>query len=272
MKTVNVPSIRLSVLAAVLVVSLSGCSNLFTGNLFSGLDGPPSAGDITGRYVAADGSVPTDVAGDFVGDVEEAAESSRFFDDLSAGDRDDLSAALKDVYDNGAVDAETRQKAAILSGEVTLRDTPAGDTINNVADVLTSSGGADSFENPETLLDQIIPADAKGDPAAVQAILDDMVSAADAYNSLGGNLTDTDGDGSVDGPDGANMAETAQRAAVSMIVADLVGQTDSATLADAIANDSVDTLALTDPTGDATTGGTPLNNILQAGGLDGLFE
>tara|TARA_B100000614_G_scaffold251418_1_gene262909 strand:- start:185 stop:1012 length:828 start_codon:yes stop_codon:yes gene_type:complete len=255
-------------------VLLAGCGNLFTGNMFENFDGPPSASDLASRYTDANGDVSTADAESFVNDLDDAASSSRFFDGLSDSDRESLAGSLESVYSNTDVDTETRQRAAVLAGDVTLRGSSAGDTINNVADVLTSSSGTDSFSDPAALLDQIIPTSAKGDPAAIEQILNDMVTAADAYSALGSSLTDADGDGTPDGPSGANMTEVAQKAAVSIVVAKIV--TDSATsstssLAESLASGTFDASGYSDPSTDATSDGSALNNILKAGGLDGLF-
>lgn len=267
-----------TVLAVPVLLVMSGCSNLFTGNMFTNFDGPPSASDLASRYTDDEGRVSGEDADNFVNDVDDAAGSSRFFDDLSDTDRTNLTGSLKSVYDNPNVDEETRQRAAVLAADVTLRGADSGETINNVADVLTSSEGADSFSDPGQLLDQIIPDSAKDDPEAIQKILDDMVAAADAYDALGDALKDEDGDGTIDNtPDGTNMTEVAQKAAVAMVVRNIVDQDadGSGDLAERIANGTVGDAGYTDPlSGDdgANSDGSAFNNILKAGGLDGFFD
>jgi hypothetical protein len=269
---------RFRVAAILMAVSffLAGCSNLFTGNLFSSLDGPPSAGDIRGRYADENGDVPAGSADAFVDDLEDAASTDRFFDDLNDTDRSGLRDSLESVYENEDVDEATRQSAAVLAAEVTLRGTNSGETINNVADVLTSSEGVDSFSEPSVLLDQIIPDSAKGDPDAIERILNDMVAAADAFDALGTTLTDSDGDGTIDNaPAGANMTELAQQAAVAMVVRNLVNDPNSggaATLSESIASGTVEDTQFGDPLSSENTDGSALNNILKAGGLDGVFD
>ena len=260
---------RLLVVSA-LVMVLASCANLFTGNFFENFDGPPDAADILGQYTDSDGNVSSANADAFVSDLLDATDSSRFFEELSSTDRSSLADSLNSVYTNPSVDVDdqTRQQAAILAGEVTLRDTGAGETINKVADVLTSSEGADSFSDPEALLNQIIPESAQGDTAAITQILTDLQSAAKAYTELGGSLSDTDGDGSVDGPDGANMTEVAQNAAVAMIVDQIASQTSAETLAGQIVAGTVGSASYTAP----VTNETNLSNILEAGGLGGLLN
>ncbi|MFW5694652.1 MAG: hypothetical protein ACOCYB_05750 [Alkalispirochaeta sp.] len=260
--------VRVAAAALAFAIFMSGCSNLLTGNMFTNFDGPPSASELAGRYGDADD------ADDFVDAVDDAAGSRRFFDDLSDGDRKELTESLKSVYDDEDVDDETRQRAAVLAADVTLRGADSGETINNVADVLTSSDGPESFSDPAELMDQIIPDSAKDDPEAIQKILDDMVAAADAYDALGSSLTDEDGDGTVDGPDGTNMTEVAQKAAVAMVVRNIVEQDKDGSddLADRIAKGTVGDTSYDDPLDAENSEGGALKNILDAGGLGGLFD
>lgn len=270
-------------LVVAILLALTSCANLFDGNMFENFDGPPSAADILGGYTDEDGTVPPESADGFVDDLGDAAESERFFDDLTDEDREELETALESIYDNEEVDTETRQDAAILAGEIALRGTPAGDTVNNVVDVLIDSeDGADAFNDTGALLDAIIPADAQGDPEAVRDILESMVSAANAYESLGDTMTDEDGDGTPDGPDGANMGEVSQNAAVSMILATTadtdgdgeVSEAELDALTAATVNDDFSGYT-GDPLGDSIgddDNPTPLRNILDAGGLLGVFE
>jgi hypothetical protein len=266
-----------SIILLILLSSISGCANLFSGNFFESFDSPPSASDIRGRYVDDEGNVAPDQAAAFVTDLGDAASSSRFFSELSDTDRADLRDSLASAYSSAEVPEATRQSAAILAADVTLRGADSGATINNVADVLTSSDGVDSFDEPSALLDQIVPESAQGDPVAIKRILDDMVAAAAAFDALGSTLTDSDGNGEIDNtPAGANMTAIAQQAAVAMVIRDLVADPDSGGaegLADDIAAGVVDDTRFSDnPLSDTNTEGSPLNNILKAGGLNGVFD
>jgi len=247
----------------VTILTVGACSNLFTENLFENFDGPPDASEILDEYIDGNGNVSTADAADFIKDLSEAADSPRFFDDLSGSDRSKLNTALKSVYTNGDVAITTKQEASILAGEILTRDTAAGDTINNVANVLTSDAGADAFEDPAALLDLIIPENAQGDQAAIEAILTDLVSAGDAYDALGDTLS-----GGASAPDGVNMTEVAQKAAVAIAVKNLAGETSVSQLAADIASGTVNTSgSYSDP----ITGDTQLQSILDAGGLGGLI-
>ncbi len=267
---------------AIAVISISSCENLLSGNFFEDFDAPPSADDILDDFTEPDGSVSTDNAPDFVEELDEAADSNRFFDDLSADDRDELGTALESVFDNEDVDTEVRQEAAILAGEIALRGTEAGETANNVVDVLTDADGADSFNDPGAFVDAVLPDDIQDDPDAVREVFESMIAAANAYNALGENLTDTDGDGSPDGPDGANMGEVSQNAAISIVLAEtadadgdgVVSDAELDAFTNATVNDDFSGYSgnpLEDSLGsDASP--TPLRNILDAGGLLEVFE
>lgn len=240
------------------ILLLSGCANLFTGNFFENFDGPPSASDLINSY---DASNP----GAFVDSIAEAAESPRFLNGLSAAERDSLTTSLADVY-NGSADVATRQEAAILAATVNITGTAAGDTINNVADIVTS-GNTNDFSDPQKLLEAIIPAEAQGDATAVQAILDDLVQAAAAYQVLGDTLV-----ASADPPADANMTAIAQNAVVALAIKNLVDQPgkDVEQLANEIVSGSFG--SYTDPIAGADNENTPLGAILAAGGLDGVFS
>lgn len=270
-------------LVVAMLFALTACANLLDGNMFENFDSPPSAADILGGYTDEDGTVPPESADGFVDDLGDAAESGRFFDDLTDEDRGELETALESIYDNEEVDTETRQDAAVLAGEIAIRGTGAGETVNNVVDVLIDSDeGADAFNDTGALLDAIVPAEAQGDADAVRDILESMVTAANAYEALGSTMTDEDGDGTPDGPDGANMGEVSQNAAVSIILAETadtdgdgeVSEAELDALTAATVNDDFSGYT-GDPLGDSLgddDNPTPLRNILESGGLLGVFE
>lgn len=261
---------------AIAGLALSGCGNLFTTNYFENFDGPPSADELTQKYTDSSGDVPAGDADDFVEALQAETSGGRFFDDLSAGDRAELSAALQSVYTNPdpAISDETRQAAALLAAEVIIRDTKAQDTINNVTGVLTDqdSGGSIDLDNASSLVGSIIPDSAQNDPNAIDSIITDLVSAAGAFDGLSQALTDNDSDGEADPAEGVTLA-TAQEAAVSIAVRDLVnanggGAAGTAAVRDAIINDTLDSLtAPPSPIGDEPASPTPLDLILQSAGL-----
>lgn len=260
----------------IVVATLAGCGNLFTTNYFENFDGPPSASELTNRYTNDSGQVETADADDFVDALAAETGGNRFFEELSPGDRAELSTALESVYTNTdpSISEATRQQAALLAADVTIRNTPAQDTINNVASVLTDAdtGGSVDLEDASSLIGTIIPDDAQGDPAAIDSIITGLVTAAGAFDGLSSALTDGDGDGDADPADGVDLA-TAQQAAVSIAVRDLVaanggGTAGTQAVRDAIINDTLDTLTTPpSPIGDDPANPTSLDRILQSAGI-----
>lgn len=259
--------VRFLMISVVSAVVIAACGNLLQGNMFENFDGPPDTSDLLGKHVQPDGSITAQDAPGFIRDLEDAAGSPRFFRDLSGSDRAELSTALESVYANtDEVDVTTRQKAAVLAGEVNMRGTNAGETANNVIDVLTGDG-IETFENPNALFDEIIPADAKGDPAKVKAILDNLVAAGSAYEAFGETLGDTGA------PAGTNMGTVAQNAVVAITVKGIVGaNTDTAVLAARIvAREEIESPDYGD---DGVFGpeGSAVRNIFDEAGLGGVLD
>ena len=153
---------------------------------------------------------------------------------------------------------------------MSIRGTGAGDTINNVTEVFTSDLGEEAFNDPQELLNLVVPKNAQGDAAKIEKIVNDLVNAAEAYEYLGSSLADDDGDGTVDGPKDTNMTEIAQNAVVAIAVKKLVSDPaigSSEALAAQVVSGEVTSASLDDFPGDTTD----LENILAAGGLDGVF-
>lgn len=259
-----------AVLAATLL--LSGCADLFVMNYFQEFDGPPSATSI--QFDSAD----TDSYDDYIGDLSYAMESDRFFEELSDLDRETLVSNLEGIYTSSSSDAVEIQDAALLVADLELRDTDAGETINNVVDVLMDSSsdeGGGAFDDPSVLIEGILPDGVADDATAIEAMLTDLVSVGGAYEVYGTSI----------GADADSVAgDVAQNAAVSIVVSAIVEsgsgspEENIAALADALANESADTLFDTEGTfadaGDAVTTtleGDALSNILSGAGLDGIF-
>ncbi len=252
-----------------LVFSLSSCSNLFTTNYFTRFDGPPSASDISYN--------PDDPKG-YLDDLGEAMDSSRFFDDLNESDRDTLTNNLEDIYTDPSADPETVQEAALLAAELQLNGTSAGTTVNNVVDIFVSDSSGSAFEDPGVLLEGIIPESAAGDAGAIASILEDLVTAGNAYEAYGNSVS---GGSDVSG-------EVAQNAAVAILVSTIVssgsgGSTEDNidALAAAIAGGSGSTNAIFESGGsfngagdamtDAAAEGSALDSILSSSGFAGAF-
>lgn len=254
-------------LAAFLV--LLSCENLQQGNLFENFDGPPSASSIIEKYTGEDGTVAPERAAAFVRSLEEAADSPRFFRELSAADRNRLNTALSSVYEpaNGVESVTTRQKAAILAGDVNMRGTAAGTTANNVIDVL-NDGGIGTFEDPKALFSKILPTDARNDVEKTRRILDNLVAAGAAYEAFGTTLSDPDN--AV--PEGTSIGSVAQYALVAMVVRDIAGANSGT---EALAQQIVNNQPISSPDwpdGPFGDEGSPLRNIFDAAGLGGVLE
>lgn len=240
-----------AVLVVALAVTLGGCGNIFTNNLFQNFDGPPSASDLANLEGEA-----------LLNAVENAAQSNRFFDGLTNEQRDELTESLRTVYQDPNASAAERQRAAVLAGAVNIRGTAAETTINNVVSAFTSE--EDAFDDPQALINSVIPASVRQDEAALTAMLTSMFAAAEAYNALGSGIGEDEAAVSVDG-------ETAQNAAISILLYEVAGG-DPDVLIAAINNDNYDDL--NDP-GNALgddDNQTPLYHILQAAGLGGVFN
>ncbi len=254
---------RVTIAAFAMILSLAGCANLFTTNYFESFAGPPSASDIS-----YDGS---DAAG-YLDELEDAMESDRFIDSLSDTQRDALTDDLEDIYTT-STDAAVIQEAALLAAELQMNGTGAGETANNVVDLfMNSSDGSDNvFEDPDALLSGLIPAEAQGDPVAIAAILNDLVSAGTAFTAFGNSVDDAP---PADGVSG----EVAQNAAVSILVMTIAGvdpadtpaarEAKIAALTGSVVDGTVsDDYAATD-LGTALDDDSPLSNILDAAGFD----
>lgn len=248
---------------------IASCANLLQGNIFENFDGPPEAGAILRKHVEADGTVAPGNAGAFIRDLEDAATSPRFFRELSETDRRQLDTALRSVYreDSGAA-LPVRQKAAILAGEVNMRGNDAGATANNVIDVLTDQG-TELFEDSRALLDEIIPAGARGNAAKIKVILDNLAAAGDAYEALGETLT-----GDTTAPAGTNMGAVAQNALVAITVRNIVGANGDTTQLATLIADPDGEIADPDFGDDGVFGpeGSPLRNIFNKAGLGGVLD
>lgn len=257
------------VLIAGAVMAGSSCVMPFLadGNLFSSFDAPPGAGALTRGFDLEEG-VPTAEAGRFVGDVADAVSSPRFINGLTPAERQELSRLLESIYtsEDPDVDVDTRQQAALLAADVTLKGTNAQTTTNNLVTYFADGGDA-PLDNPQELLNAIIPDSAQGDQDAIQAILDSYVAAAAAYEAFGSTL-----DEDTSAPSGTNMGSVAQNAAVAMLVAGLAETNGgSEGLAAKLASNEEDQDIDTSGVDGILDDGTPLANILDAAGLSGAL-
>ena len=250
--------IKVFLTATVLTAALLGCTQLFEFNLFSALDkaSVPKVSDLEKMDT-----------GDALDLLEGEADSDAFFDAL----KDDpygkagLEGFLKDTW-KGADDPTEKQRAALLYSDIELKTSGADDVVNNLVKVLDTSGSGsmDAFDSFGAFWNAVAPLDA--DPGAV---FDGLNNAYDGFNILGGLLTDTNGDGTLDGPEGANMGEAAQNAVVSFMVHEVMnanGFIDGSQLADALADP--DTTLLMPDLSSSDPDFTNISNIVNAASPD----
>jgi hypothetical protein len=258
--------IRMVSLFLAVFLLVTSCADLIMGtNLFSGFDEPPNAADALRGRVDASGAVLAGQEAAFLRNLRNSTTSNKFFANLSNDERTQLNTALKSIYSNGDLAPELRQQAALDGAAVSLRGTTAQTTTNNLTKYI-ADGGGDVFSEPDKLLDAIIPSSAKGDPVAIQGILDSYIAAATAYEALGETLV-----GGTAAPGGANMNSVGQNAAVAMAVAALASKNDN--LAEELTKDPADRGALdTSGLDGINDDGTPLNAILQTSGLGEVFN
>jgi len=252
-----------------------GCMDMFTMNIFAGLDAPrvPSAEDIS----AMD-------AQDLLNTVGDLVESDSFYDDIAAeeaasGGSSETKVAILDglnaiITDAGGQTTPEAQNAALLIAEIELNTTVAGvvvDSFVNVATGLldqtsTAPDPADTQAFTEYLIGQVFT-DIPKDQTSVGAGIAALLSAADAYTYYGESLSST---GTVAVPAGDNIGAIAQDAVVSLLVAELINAGISeAQLTDFIVNGTP--LPVVTFAGDPLTTNLALSNILEASGIGAAF-
>ncbi|NOY09927.1 MAG: hypothetical protein GXP33_13920 [Spirochaetes bacterium] len=215
--------IKVFLTAAVLTVSLLGCTQMFDFNLFAGMDkaSVPKVSDLT--------AMGTDKALTY---LEDEAGSDAFFDALnddSAG-KSDLEGFLQDTWTDPDASDDQSQRAALLYSDIELKTTGADEIINNLVNVLDTSGtgGMDSYTSFDDFWNAVAPGNS--DPGT---IFDGLNNAYTGYDVLGGLLPDTGGSG----PEGTNMGEAAQNAVVAFVIHEVMdanGFTKGSELAEAL--------------------------------------
>ena len=221
--------VKVFLTAAVLTAVMLGCTQLFEFNLFSALDkaSVPKASDLE--------KMP---AGDALDLLEGEADSDAFFDALK-NDPDGkagLEEYLKDTMNGGnGATGEDIPRAALLYSDINLKTTGADDVVNNLVKVLdtSGSGGMGDYSSFGDFWNAVAP---QGADAAT--VFEGLNQAYDGFNILGGSLTDTDG--TLDGPEGANMGEAAQNAVVAFMVYKVMDAndfTEGSELAEALNSD-----------------------------------
>jgi len=195
-------------LAVVAGLSLAGCPGFFGTNYLKALD-PVSSPKAT-DYQGADGlaKLKTDLGSPAVVDqLVQSGEVGKIKDDLKT------EYLNKPISPDPTVKAE-QQDAAVLYADLSLKTTPAADTINNITALLQNSGSGIDTDKPLDVVKQILPDDVKKDKAAFAEMISGFVDANSAYEKLGQSITD-----STDAPQGVDMNDVAEKAFVSVFVA-----------------------------------------------------
>jgi len=248
--------IKVFLTTAVLTAALLGCTQLFEFNLFAALDkaSVPKVSDLEKMDT-----------GDALDLLEGEADSDAFFDALKddPDGKDGLEGYLDGIMDKG--ETTEKQRAALLYSDIELKTTGADELVNNLIKVLdaSGSGGMDTFDSFGDFWEAVAP-----DGADPGTVFDGLNNAYDGFNILGGSLTDTNGDGTLDGPEGANMGEAAQNAVVSFVVYKVIkanGFADGSDLAKALKNNT--TLTMPDLS-DSDSDFTNISNIVNAASPD----
>jgi hypothetical protein len=266
--------IKLLVLTGV-ALAILGCTDMFTFNLFSGMDRPrvPSVEDI-------------DTMGDkdLLDRVSDLVESDDFYDDIAAEaaasadgtseTKDAIIRNLNEIIDNATEPTRESQKAALLVAEVELNSTIAGEVVDNFVVVATSFiETPPDTSNPEQLAQDLIEQvfGDVNDPDEVILALDALLKAADAYKYYGESL-DTSSGQAVAPPDD-NIGAIAQDAVISLLVAEMLDASTGLTQSDleAFIADGTPLPAFT-ISGDPFTDNTALVNILEASGIGDLLN
>ncbi len=201
MKRSPMVRIRTFTLLAVVLSTVAGCDAFFGFNAFSSLDKP--AVPDPSRYQGASGlaNLQADLSSPAVVDALKSSPST-------------VATILTNLNtDNGnflATPPSTAsgQIAAILYSDLALKATSGDVLVNNiVAAVMTTTTG-----NLQSVLSSIIPADVAADPVKFASMVNGLLAANVAYDSLGQSLA------VLAAPAGMNMGDTAQKAAVAWLM------------------------------------------------------
>jgi hypothetical protein len=185
------------------LLSFAGCSALFEFNAFSSLDKPaaPKLSDYQGSGGLA--KLQKDLS-------SAAVVASLKADPATTKDIEDYLATFLPPSDaNG-------QTAAALLADLNLKTTSGDQLVNNAANaVLTQTSWTGDIK---AILTGIIPAEVQADHAAFVAMVDGLLAANSAYMQLGTSIP------SIGVPQGMNMGDVAQKAAVAYLVRTVVDQ------------------------------------------------
>ncbi|MBN2050226.1 MAG: hypothetical protein JW760_07250 [Spirochaetales bacterium] len=263
------------ILLAALVLMLSGCAELFTFNLFDGLEQVNAA-----RTVA---DITEKPASEGLEELDDLMDSDNFVDSLA--EDPESKEALLDYLDKIASDPEAetgdRQTALILSADIEIKTTGGDDLVNNVAGLLTDPSVLEEGGEPQDLFTALVPEEVESSEEMTAMLLGFMDAAA-TFEALGNTLDPNDPDSL---ETDATLGDLAQTALISSIidaaVTDIAGETATKEEREAAAGELAK-LLMGDDTANANFSetfnplsgideGTGVYNILVLSGLEGLF-
>ena len=199
--------VRVATLLIAAFLSFAGCSALFEFNAFSSLDKPaaPKLSDYQGSGGLA--KLQQDLSSAAVVAMLKANPATT----------QQIEGYLAATYLPPA-DAEG-QTAAALYADLNLKTTSGDQLINNAVTAVISEPSWNG--DIKSILTSIIPSDVIHDKTAFEAMVGGLLAADSAYMQLGTSIP------SIGVPQGMNMGDVAQKAAVAYIVYTVVDQVKS---------------------------------------------
>jgi hypothetical protein len=231
--------------AVLVVLSLTGCSDFFTMNLFDGMDKAPvpSKEDLNADKAAEDPDGYLDSIGD---SLESGSLVDAILEEEGSGStelKETALGGLQTIIDSTDSTPVQKEEAALSFTEVVLKTKVVGgdesgagsvsvnDMVNNI-EIPDISG--ETEVDPATVVTGIFK-DSNGDPLSTEditAVIETITSAESAMDAFAGQLVD-DGQGGYTLPEGSetNLGEVSQQAliilAVSSAAADDEGDGDN---------------------------------------------
>lgn len=287
----------LGILLAALILMLSGCAELFTFNLFDGMEQINTERTVTNITDDPDKSDAEKML-----EIEDLVNSDDFIQSLrdqedeaevsgTTSTKETILTYLDTVVNSPDATTADKQTALVLTGDIYAKTSGGEELVNNVSNLLTD---ASSFETatPDELIGSILPSTMyeedgttlKTGTEAEEAFTDLLLGFYDAntaYETLGSTLDPND-DTSLEAD--ANLGDITQTALVSNIVAnaidDIVTNSGGTTTTEEAAASLFNAIATGedpgfstdfDPFTEISTEGSEINNLLAMSGLADMF-
>lgn len=274
---------KIIVISLIIVGLLTGCSNFFQANFFSGLDVAPNPTieDLSGMEKT-----------EALETLNQASDSEEFLQNLEENEtkKEEIVTYLNDTFlsTTPTNEAETKlyQEAAVLTAEIQIKTTGGDEVIQNVLSTVVELQGESNTSTitPQSIIDKVIPKDQNLTRDEKKELLVGFIEAAAAFDKLGSTLTDEDGDGLADNSENVDVTKVVSSAVVSYAVKEVVERIDAPegqgidALVDFLEDDSP-TKTLTFKAGqdvtsieDIVSEGSPADNLLEAGGFETLLS